>query len=163
MEEAEPDETMARIGQLHDLKDTMKASDYYLGTNLRKRTIYDGRSMWPRYDWLVNGYQECSGTAFLQELRAGGRYEQIWARRRMTILLCCINNLLGYLGAVYNIFGYLKQQALGMQHGAWRRASNDWQVRVCFSQIGKNRFTGTHRRNYHRIFVHHLTILFCWC
>ena len=43
---AEPEKTMTRLGQLYELRDTVKEPDRYLGANLGKWQLPDGREAW---------------------------------------------------------------------------------------------------------------------
>ncbi len=41
-----PEETMSRIGEVYDLKDSVKRPDRYLGANIERRQTKDGRIVW---------------------------------------------------------------------------------------------------------------------
>jgi len=56
----DPEEDMAKLGQVYRLKDGVGAPDRYLGGNLEKVQTSDGSVAWSLscYDYLINAIQQ---------------------------------------------------------------------------------------------------------
>jgi hypothetical protein len=48
---ARPEDTMDILGKIYDLKDTVKPPKRYLGANIRKWQLPDGREVWSSHVW----------------------------------------------------------------------------------------------------------------
>ena len=58
---AKPQETMDALGKIYDLKDTVKPPERYLGANIRKWQLPDGREVWAMSgkDYVKNAVKIC--------------------------------------------------------------------------------------------------------
>jgi hypothetical protein len=60
---ARPEDTMGKLGEIYDLKDTVKQPDRYLGANIHKWQLPDGRECWAMSgkDYVKNAVNICKG------------------------------------------------------------------------------------------------------
>jgi hypothetical protein len=58
---ARPEDTMEVIGKIYDLKDTVKPPERYLGANIKKWQLPDGREVWSMSgkDYVKNAVKIC--------------------------------------------------------------------------------------------------------
>jgi hypothetical protein len=58
---ARPEDTMDILGKIYDLKDTMKPPERYLGANIKKWQLPDGREVWSMSgrDYVKNAVKIC--------------------------------------------------------------------------------------------------------